>query len=305
MDWRRILRGIGRTLIGAGVLVLLFVAYQLWGTGLAEHQSQQALRKDFNAALGAKPKPSDDVPVVTPDGTAANTTDATAPPTGDAVAIINIAKIGVHKAVVEGVGVPDLKKGPGHYPGTPLPGQPGNAAIAGHRTTYGAPFYRLDEVHPGDEITITTRQGSYLYQVDKQLVVKPSDVSVVAPTTEARLTLTTCNPRFSAAQRLVVSAVLKGTPAPTPPTTAAPPVSAGTPTPPTTLPVESPDLAGDSSAWLPTILYGLVALALGITIWLVSRRWRRWPSYLIGAPVMLLVLFFVFENVNRLLPTNI
>ena len=61
----------------------------------------------------------------------------------------------------------------------------------------------------------------------------------------------------------------------------------------------------DSSAWLPTILYGLAALVLGVLVWLLSRRWRRWPAYLLGAPVLLIVLFFVFENVNRLLPSNI
>ena len=307
MDWRRIVRGTGRVFIGAGVLGLLFVAYQLWGTGFAERRSQHDLRKQFEAATKSSTTTTD-IPVLTP-GTSGVTTTVppvavTAPPAGDAVAIINIDKIGVHKAVVEGVGLGDLRKGPGHYPGTPLPGQAGNAAIAGHRTTYGAPFFRLDELHDGDAIAITTRGGTYHYVVDKTMIVKPTDVSVLDTTTAPHLTLTTCNPRFSASQRLVVQAALRDAPAPTAPTTI--PVTAPGETPPTTLASEeSPNLAGDSTAWLPTILFGLAALAVGIGIWLVGRAWRKWPAYVLGAPVLLLVLFFLFENVNRLLPSNV
>src|SRR5581483_10360279 len=92
------------------------------------------------------------------------------PPTGAAVAIITIPKIGVDSAVVQGVGVSDLQKGPGHYPNSPMPGQPGNAAIAGHRTTYGAPFYRLDELTAGDQILITTWEGAFKYAVRESRV---------------------------------------------------------------------------------------------------------------------------------------
>ena len=84
-----------------------------------------------------------------------------------------IPKIGVDKIVVEGVGRNDLRKGPGHYPDTPMPGQPGNAAIAGHRTTYGAPFNRIDELEPGDEILVTTLQGPFTYEVTGTEIVTP------------------------------------------------------------------------------------------------------------------------------------
>ena len=110
MNLRRVVGGIGHTLIAAGVLILLFVAYELWGTGIAEARSQHTLKKDFKAAPGVD---QSQVPPPTPEG--------------EAVAIIKIPRLGLEKAVVEGVGVEDLKKGPGHYPGTPLPGQPGNA----------------------------------------------------------------------------------------------------------------------------------------------------------------------------------
>ncbi|MBW8824773.1 MAG: class E sortase, partial [Acidobacteria bacterium] len=216
------------------------------------------------------------------------------PPTGAAVAVLRIPKIGLDKAVVEGVGVTDLRKGPGHYPGTPLPGQAGNAAIAGHRTTYGAPFYRLDELAPGDELLVTTRQGSFRYRVDRREIVRPDDVAVVAPTAGSRLTLTTCNPRFSARQRLVVSAALVGDPAQSAPRP---------PTPPTSV-VASEALGGSRGARVPSLLWGLAATAVALGAWAAGRAWRPWPAYLLGLLPFLAVLYVFFENVSRLLPTN-
>ena len=101
--------------------------------------------------------------------------------------MIIIKKIGVNWAVVEGVQLTDIAKGPGHYPGTPLPGQIGNAAIAGHRTTHGAPFYRVDELVPGDQIVVKTLAGTYTYVVYKKpFAVQPTDYGVVANTPDAR-----------------------------------------------------------------------------------------------------------------------
>src|ERR1700722_13538307 len=100
--------------------------------------------------------------------------------------------------------------GPGHYPGTPLPGQRGNVGIAGHRTTFGAPFFRLNEVVPGDLIYLTDTSGTtWVYSVQREWVVAPTDVGVLDPTQKAELTLTTCNPRFEAISRLVVRAQLE------------------------------------------------------------------------------------------------
>ena len=132
-----------------------------------------------------------------------------APPEGDAVGEIIIKKIDVDWAVVEGVQLTDIAKGPGHYPGTPLPGQIGNAAIAGHRTTHGAPFYRVDELTVGDKIVVKTLAGTYTYVVtQKPFAVDPTDYGVVANTPDAELTLTSCNPRYSAAQRIIIKARL-------------------------------------------------------------------------------------------------
>jgi sortase A len=308
MDVRRIVAGIGRTCIAAGVLILLFVAYQLWGTGLAEARSQDRLRSDFLDALESPGSSTTTTSTSSPDSSteATTTTLSAAPPTptGEAVAIIRIPKIGVEKAVVEGVGVAALKQGPGHYPTTPMPGQPGNAAIAGHRTTYGAPFYRLDELGAGDLIQVTTRQGEFTYAVRDQHVVKPSQNEVLAPSDQNLLTLTTCNPRFSAAQRLVIVAELTDNPAPAPPPAVVP--DNGTPSggePPAL--ADEATVSGGTTSKLPAILWGLLAALVWLVTWLLSKRWGRVAAYAMGVPVFLVVLFVFFENFARLLPANV
>jgi sortase A len=294
-----VVAGVGRALIAIGVLLLLFVAYQLWGTNLAEARSQHSLRQSFEASLRTTTTTTEAI------GSSTTTTEVQPPPpSGDAVAIIRIPKIGVDKAVVEGVGVPDLKKGPGHYPSSPMPGQPGNAAIAGHRTTYGAPFYRLDELRVGDEIRVTTRQGRFRFEVESTQIVKPSQTEVLDPPEDggAHLTLTTCNPRFSARQRLVVHAVLQGEPAPV---TVAPTKDDDERADAPVVAFEAPSLSGDRAAAAPTALWALVCIAVALATWFAARRWKRWPAYLLGGVVFLVVLFAFFENVSRLLPANI
>ena len=129
---------------------------------------------------------------------------------GQALGIIEIPDISVDLVFVAGVGKQELKLGPGHYPGTPLPGQFGNASIAGHRTTYGAPFSNLDLLEVGDEIVITYPSATYVYLVSSTSIVTPDDVSVIATkdSNKGSLTLTTCHPKGSAAQRLIISAEL-------------------------------------------------------------------------------------------------
>ncbi len=143
---------------------------------------------------------------------------------GTAIARMQIPAIGVDKTVVEGVRVGDLRKGPGHYPTTPLPGQAGNASIAGHRTTYGAPFGEIDKLVPGDQILVTTIQGEFIYEVVTQgeghghFIVAPHQVEVLDQDFSEdpnRLTLTACHPKGSARQRIIVVAALVGDPAPT------------------------------------------------------------------------------------------
>lgn len=303
----RILGGLGRVLIWTGSVVLLFVAYQLWGTNLAEARAQDGLAGEFEDQLAQA-----STTTTTEPGPGSTTTSTTAPPPpppddGEAVARLVIPAIGVDKIVVEGVGRSDLEKGPGHYPGTPLPGQPGNASIAGHRTTYGAPFYRIDELETGDEILVTTLQGSFRYEVMAQEIVAPSAVHVIEDKGDDRLTLTSCHPKYSARQRIVVTAALVDEPAPAPPVT-------GTREQPAELPDEDtaprpgderPVLDGDERASVgPAIAWGAVALAVWVAFYVLSRRWRRVPAYLLGAPVFGVALFVFFEAVAETLPAN-
>jgi sortase A len=298
----------GKTLISVGVLILLFVVYQLWGTGLTHDREQKNLRNQFARQLAA-PAAAD--PATTaPAAPNAPTTSTTLPAPlveGDAAAVIDIPKIGLDEMVVEGVGVEELKKGVGHYPDTKMPGETGNAALAGHRTTYGHPFNRIDELTNGDEITITTRVGTFHYAVMEKKVVTPESIEVLDNTPDNRLTLTTCHPKYSAESRLIVVAQLMGPPV------NVPVVPAGT-TPTTSPPrsselaagLDRPGLSGAGAANRPAIAWGILAASVWLSAWAIGR-WsgRRWTSYIVGAPIFFVALFLFFENVARLLPANV
>ena len=303
---RRIVRGIGKTLISVGVLILLFVVFQLWGTGLTHDRAQKSLRSEFARQLAAAPAAAD--PVVTTPGAPAPAT--TLPPPlvqGGPVGTIAIPKIGLDEVVIEGVGVEELKHGIGHYPDTKVPGQKGNAALAGHRTTYGAPFNRLDDLVVGDQITFTTRSGTFKYTVSEKKIVTPETVEVLDASPDNRLTLTTCHPKYSAEQRLILVAILDGPPIDEPA------VPAGTT--PTTSPsrsselaagIDRPGLSGAGAANRPAIAWGIIAGCIWLAAWAVGR-WtgRRWTAYIVGAPIFLVALFVFFENFARLLPANV
>ena len=299
---RKVVRGTGQTLISVGVLLLLFVVYQLWGTGLTHDREQRSLRSKFTQQLAAPPAAADPGP----SSQASTTTTVPAPLVeGEPAAAIAIPKIGLDEIVVEGVGVEELKKGVGHYPDTRMPGESGNAALAGHRTTYGAPFNRLDDLVAGDTINVTTRRGTFRYDVTDKKYVTPEDVWVLDDTPDNRLTLTTCHPKYSAEQRLIISAALPGpavdTPAPSAtPTTTAPrsrELAAG---------IDRPGLSGAGAANRPAIAWGIIAGSIWLAAWAVGR-WtgRRWTAYIVGAPIFLVALFLFFENVARLLPANV
>ncbi len=197
---RIVLRTTGELSITAGLVLALFCAYLLWGTG-AYTASQQLLLQRALAAENAARPPAVEL--------------------GDAVALLRIPRLGhdFRYAVVEGVRAEHLKKGPGHYPGTAMPGQVGNFVVSGHRTTYAAPFNRVDELERGDELVVEAREARYTYRVTSQDIVEPGEVDVLAPVPgmpglrpiRAYITLTTCHPEYSAAQRLIVYGVLKDT----------------------------------------------------------------------------------------------
>ncbi len=190
----RILRAAGLLAIAAALALGGYVWWQQWGTGFAARAAQNELRPDFERRVATV------APAEAPPPRVANVP-------GRAVAIIKIPAIDVDLVVVEGTDTESLKKGPGHYLGTAYPWQDrGRVGIAGHRTTYGAPFWSLDELRPGDRIVLATEYGIFDYRVTGSRIIDPSDGSVLEPTARPTLVLTTCNPRFSAAERLVVFA---------------------------------------------------------------------------------------------------
>ena len=219
-DWRWWVGGVGRVLVAVGLLLLAFVAYQLWGTSIQTRQAQNRLEQQFAETVSSSPSAATTTVPTTVAGpttsAAATTTTTTAPPAtlpvpalGDPVARLEAPSIGLDWIVVSGVGVDELKKGPGHYPDTPLPGQGGNVGIAGHRTTYGAPFFRIDELAPGDDVILTSTTGDrFVYKVTEQFIVSPSQYEVLAPSDQPILTLTSCHPRYSASKRIIVRAAL-------------------------------------------------------------------------------------------------
>ena len=216
------LRGVGQTLITLGVIVLLFVVYELQVTGVVAARAQDRLGDELArswsevprqpVAASAEGEPAPEVPAPAP-------VPALVPVLGGAFARLHVPALEGYepKSVVEGVSVEDLKQGgPGHIPGTALPGEVGNVVLSGHRTTYGAPFNRWDELTPGDLVVLETRDGWFTYRITGSQVVLPNAVEVTFPVpgerdatpTRRLLTMTTCNPEYSARERLIVSAEL-------------------------------------------------------------------------------------------------
>jgi LPXTG-site transpeptidase (sortase) family protein len=197
-------RSLGEVMITFGVIVLLFAAYEVWGTTavIGDHQNDldQQLAQDWD-------EPAAD-PTVGPTPTAS----APGPPTG--IARLYIPKLDKQWVVVEGVTQKAIRYAPGHYPSSADPGQVGNFAVAGHRNR--ATFWRLDELNVGDAIVVETKKEWFVYKVTRSHIVKPSAIEVVAPVpgkpgvkaTTAMLTLTTCNPKFDNYQRLIIHAQL-------------------------------------------------------------------------------------------------
>ncbi|MEV5326311.1 class E sortase [Nonomuraea fastidiosa] len=197
---RAALRALGELSITAGLILMLFCAYLLWGTGAYTQRQQLLLQRELAAKESGARRPPQ-------------------PAIGQAFALLRIPKLGrdYKYAVVEGVGAEQLKKGPGHYPDSAMPGEVGNFVLSGHRTTYAAPFNEIDELERDDEIIVETREARHTYRVTSQDIVRPDEVEVLAPVPgkpdirpiRAFITLSTCHPEYSAAERLIVYGVLK------------------------------------------------------------------------------------------------
>jgi sortase A len=249
---RTIIRGTGQAMITIGLVALLFVVYQLWITDLLATRAQDQLADQIQEQWADSPTvepPAVDSPTVEPPAGTAPAPDSApaAPPVhtpgtisadvGDPFAILHVPRLGegYSRVVVEGASEVQLEQGPGHYVGTAMPGQQGNFAVAGHRVGRGSPFLDLDRLRPGDSIVVETDDSWFVYRVlgdpasgdfggdpsgiPGRQIVRPSQISVIAPTpggageaSGAYLTLTTCHPKYSAQQRLIIHARLDGVP---------------------------------------------------------------------------------------------
>ncbi len=222
----RVFQRVGWGLVGLGLFVLGFIGHQLFLTSWLARANQAELTADAETRFAtaqitevpytAPVEPAPAIPQIElPEPQQPSLLVEQVPGHGEAFAIIrapSLDRLSDGWTVVEGVGTEELKTGAGHMPDTSLPGMPGNAVISGHRTTYGAPFNELDELAPGDVIEVATAVGVHTYVVRDSVVVSPFDVWVTDPRPGAWLTLTTCNPEFSARERLVVFAELSGGP---------------------------------------------------------------------------------------------
>jgi sortase (surface protein transpeptidase) len=219
--WRGVARGLGELLVTGGLVVLLFVVYEVYVTDYLTERRQDQLSAELTERWESAAPEAGLVQVEI----------------GDAFGVLRIPRLGEDYArvILEGTTEGELSQGPGHYVDTAMPGEPGNVALAGHRVGKGSPFLELDLMQPGDPIVVETADSWFVYRVlgdpatgdlttdpsgiPGRQIVSPSDVSVIAPTPNAAptaaptgsyLTLTTCHPRFSARQRLIVHARLDG-----------------------------------------------------------------------------------------------
>jgi sortase A len=223
--WRTVIRGVGQTCITAGLIILLFVVYELWWTGFTTKRDQHRLLNTLRQQWAHGQYLKD-------------------PPLGSGIAILRIPRFGPKYlfVIVQGTSIADLIRGPGHYPNTAMPGKIGNFSVAGHRTTYLHPFFNINQLKTGDPIVIETGQTWFTYTVEDipgtsakhQEIVSPTDIPVsypvpdqpneALPATRRVLTFTSCNPRYSAAQRIVVHGLLTNV---TPKSQGLPPALAG------------------------------------------------------------------------------
>lgn len=206
----------GELLLTIGIVILLYVVYVLWGTGIQTDRAQDELREQMVEGWGA--------PVATAETPVATAGEASVDPAeteiGEAYALLRIPAFGEDWVwvVVQGVELADLVRGPGHYEETADPGELGNVAIAAHRSGHGAPFADLDRIRKGDVVELQTAAGTWTYTIDEPArVIETTDTWVVDPVpgqsadaepTERRITLTTCHPRYGSSQRMYVSGVL-------------------------------------------------------------------------------------------------
>ena len=204
-----LLSALAAVLLLSGALMAGFVVFLLYGTGIETRIEQRRLLQELESA------PLSELPAPAGRALPTRTIGAYERPSvdlGDPLGQLSIPSIDAEWVFVSGIGTDELRLGPGHFPDTPLPGERGNMALAGHRTTHGAPFSRIDEIDPGDEIILTTPTGEHRYISIGTAIVGPADYSEISTQwpTIPTLSLVSCHPKYSTRQRIIVHAVLAG-----------------------------------------------------------------------------------------------
>ena len=275
-------RSVGLALTLLAVVVLGFVGYLYFLSGVQEARSQTNLYARLRGELAQETAPTGPVipgrPGVTPASLAAVP--------GDPVAVLNIPAIGVtNMVIVEGTSPENLTLGPGHLRDTPMPGQAGVSEIFGRRATFGAPFARLGDLQPGDLIQTITGQGRSTYRV---AAIGDSQVRISDPEPN-RLVLVTASSAFVPSYYTEVDARL---------------VSVTRPGPAVVRVLNAPELAlaGDDGALVLTFIWGMALAAVSALGTFAAVRWSPWPAYLAAAPMALAVLWNLYQSLAALLP---
>jgi sortase A len=207
---RALARGVGELLVTLGLVLLLFLVWQLWWTDVAAGRTQTQLAQQLEQSWTPPPKPHATGPA-TSEPPVAEPLDLKE---GRAFALLHVPRFGADyvRPVIQGVGLDVLDRGVGHYPQSADPGAVGNFALAGHRVTYAKPFNQIAELRVGDPVVVETATSWFVYRVVGHTIVTPDHVEVIAPVpqhpgqlpTRRMMTMTACHPMFSAKQRYVV-----------------------------------------------------------------------------------------------------
>ncbi len=271
-------RTIGVLVFGLGILIVLLLAYIYLFTPLSADRAQHALLQEITA----NPQSSFSL------------AEGGLPAEGSPVAVLQIPSLHLLDAVVQGTNAQDLRSGPGHMPTTSMPGQPGNAVIAGRRATFGAPFGSIGSLKTGQLITVVDGYGTYHYRVTRVVYASGGRHDVITQTSANRLTLVTAASGVFPQGRLAVISQLVGKPL------------VGTTRPRFHPEATELGLAGDPASGLLAVFWCLVFFAL-----LVGAAWllRTWDQpvvvYLLAVPVLLLVALFACESIIGFLPATV
>jgi sortase A len=281
VDRATAIRQARRAVAVAGVLLLVLAAFLSVAGGVTERRDQRELNAKFNDMLAAH---AGYEPVVKQGEI----------PLGTPVAVLEIPQLHLRQVVIEGTTAATLAEGPGHLRSSVLPGQHGNAVIAGRRTTYGGPFHHIDRLSRGALIRVTTGHGVFRYRVAGWRSAGPGRPDQLGASMKNLLTLTTSDPPYRASRRLILVSELQGKPSAYP-----------DPVRPAKVPGNEGSFFGNAGAVFPALGWDVALLVVLLSTRALYRRWRFWPAYLITSPIIIAIVFAWLQTMAALLPSTL